>query len=822
MVHTAVSTVSSPTSGAAFNLPVGGTISTSKMMSDPAPGYVAWFKADSIIGLSDGDQIGTWEDSSLNNKDATQSTASFRPVYKTNVVAGKPAVRFDGVDDRLVSPGQFGIWGLGNDFTVFAVVWLDPSQGSGSHDVVGSSAISNTLDLIVRRNDGNGNWFAYGSSPDGTRNSDLILTTGEWYVLTWRLKAASPKHLQIRADKAYRLNDTGYSGIGTSPSQAAIGARQNGVNPFKGDIAEVIFYTGSLSDASMVATEDYLREKYGLVEPPPAPPNAPTLLTATAMDHQRIDLSWSDNATNEDGYRIERREGQTGTFNAAGTVGANSTTFSNQPLAGETEYCYRVFAYNAGGDSNASNVVCATTSPPPPPPPYGDPASGYSAWLKADGIVGLNDGDQIATWDDSSPNNKDATQSTASFRPVYKTNIVAGKPVVRFDGADDRLVSSSGSGIWGLTNDFTAFAAVWLDPSQGTGDHDVVGSSSISNNLDLIIRRNDANGNWLAYSSSPDGVRNSDLVLSTGRWYVLTWRLKATSPKHLQIRADTAYRLNDSGYTGIGTAPIQAAIGARQNGANPFKGDIAEVILYSGSLSDAEMTATENYLRLKYELTELGQISPEPPTGLAATAIDHQAIGLSWTDNATNELGFRIERRDGQAGSWVEIDSVGPNVTTYTNSSPALTPDTEYCYRVTAFNAGGDSASSNESCATTDTFYQVECTSDVLDARTHVIELLTSSDPTEVNWRTKAGLSNVDPSGLVLVEDDTICTALWNVVRVRPPYSGYFVAFFQLEDLYIVTEYPNANPSLGPVSLGRALTSVVSAEFEVQGSHLAE
>lgn len=338
--------------------------------SQPSPGYAAWFKADAIVDLNDGDPVGTWEDSSPNNKNATQTTASLKPVFKTNLVAGKPVVRFDGTDDRLVSPGEFGVWGLSNDFTVFAVVWVD--QGTGGHDVVGSSAISNNLDLVARRNDANGNWLAYSSSPDGARNSDLILSTGTWYVLTWRLKATSPKHLQIRADTAYRLNDTGYTGIGTAPSQVAIGARQNGVNPFKGDIAEVIFYTSSLSDADTQATENYLRVKYGFVPPPPLPPTA---LTATAVNHQRIDVGWTDNAENEDGYRIERRVGQNGTFVLITTVDPSTSSYSDQLLPAESEFCYLVIGFNAtGGDSEPSNIACATT--PAPPPACSDDSAG--------------------------------------------------------------------------------------------------------------------------------------------------------------------------------------------------------------------------------------------------------------------------------------------------------------------------------------------------------------------------------------------------------------------------------------------------------------
>ena len=130
--------------------------------------------------------------------------------------------------------------------------------------------------------------------------------------------------------------------------------------------------------------------------------------------------------------------------------------------------------------------------------------------------------------------------------------------------------------------------------------------------------------------------------------------------------------------------------------------------------------------------------------------------------------------------------------------------------------AGGDSASSNESCATTDTFYQVACTGDVSDARGHLVNILTSPDPDYTQWRTRVGLSNVDPNGLVVINSDTICTTLWNVAFTRPPFPGSLVTFFHLDDFYIVTEYP------GPTVTGRGLTIVVNTEFEGQGPVLAE
>jgi hypothetical protein len=65
-------------------------------ISDSVPDL--WLKADSL-GLSDGDAVGTWTDSSGNGYDATQATGSAKPTYKTNItLAGKPVVRFDGGD----------------------------------------------------------------------------------------------------------------------------------------------------------------------------------------------------------------------------------------------------------------------------------------------------------------------------------------------------------------------------------------------------------------------------------------------------------------------------------------------------------------------------------------------------------------------------------------------------------------------------------------------------------------------------------------------------------------------------------------------------
>ncbi len=95
----------------------------------------------------------------------------------------------------------------------------------------------------------------------------------------------------------------------------------------------------------------------------------------------------------------------------------------------------------------------------------------------------------------------------------------------------------------------------------------------------------------------------------------------------------------------------------------------------------------------------VGQVSlPSAPTNLVATAVSQTQINLTWTDNSSNETGFKIERKTG-AGSYVEIKQVAANITSFNDTG--LAAGTTYTYRVLAYNSGGDSPYSNEASATT-------------------------------------------------------------------------------------------------------------------------
>ena len=107
---------------------------------------------------------------------------------------------------------------------------------------------------------------------------------------------------------------------------------------------------------------DYSNTASAVTQAAPALPAAPTNLVATAVSRSQINLTWTDNATNEDGFKIERCKGSTCTnFAQIATVGANVTSYSNTGLSANTSYRYRVRAYNASGNSGYSNIARATT-----------------------------------------------------------------------------------------------------------------------------------------------------------------------------------------------------------------------------------------------------------------------------------------------------------------------------------------------------------------------------------------------------------------------------------------------------------------------------
>ena len=95
------------------------------------------------------------------------------------------------------------------------------------------------------------------------------------------------------------------------------------------------------------------------------PPGAPSGLSATAVSGTQINLTWTDNATNETGFAVARSTMSGGPYTDIASLAANATSHSNMGLTTNTTYYYVVRATNSFTSSINSAQASATTFTPP-------------------------------------------------------------------------------------------------------------------------------------------------------------------------------------------------------------------------------------------------------------------------------------------------------------------------------------------------------------------------------------------------------------------------------------------------------------------------
>jgi hypothetical protein len=110
-------------------------------------------------------------------------------------------------------------------------------------------------------------------------------------------------------------------------------------------------------------------------------------------------------------------------------------------------------------------------------------------------------------------------------------------------------------------------------------------------------------------------------------------------------------------------------------------------------------TIASSYSNQASATTLTTQALPAAPSNLVATAVSSTKIHLTWTDNASNETGYAVERavynKNGTLSSWAQIATVGASSGTGGTVSfddTTVTNRKSYSYRVRAYNASGYSA----------------------------------------------------------------------------------------------------------------------------------
>lgn len=118
----------------------------------------------------------------------------------------------------------------------------------------------------------------------------------------------------------------------------------------------------SVSSAGSIMSFDF-----NVGQAPNQPPGAPDGLLAAATGHYSIDLFWSDNSDNEDGFYLEQSGDGVFGWTEIAVLAPNAVSYSQTDLNPGTSYYYRILAFNSAGLSDFSNIASATTTSPLPP-----------------------------------------------------------------------------------------------------------------------------------------------------------------------------------------------------------------------------------------------------------------------------------------------------------------------------------------------------------------------------------------------------------------------------------------------------------------------
>jgi N-acetylmuramoyl-L-alanine amidase len=254
--------------------------------------------------------------------------------------------------------------------------------------------------------------------------------------------------------------------------------------------------------------------------PPTLTPAAPSDLSASAASSIEIDLTWQDNSEEESGFKIERSLSGSSDWSQITTVGPNVTSHTNSGLSTETQYFYRVRAYNGEGNSGYSNISSATTNSPPPPSgtEYGSTNKDTYAESGAPDIPPGNQQNLYLGYDTWYGKGRNRIYIRFSL-PSLPANATVSSAQVQLYQYAVQCSGSYGVTAYEITSDWEQYGLTWnQQPSKGSG----VGSASFGcstgwKTIDItgLVRQwyeghtNHGVTLWANNESSPGGVFRS-------------------------------------------------------------------------------------------------------------------------------------------------------------------------------------------------------------------------------------------------------------------------------------------------------------------------
>jgi hypothetical protein len=242
----------------------------------PALGnIVLWLDASKTSSINsgspaDGDAVGTWVDQSSNGKSYTQATSTKKPIYKTGIIKGRPALLFDQSQNQYLSENTSTLIAQNAAFDSVFVgrVTSFPTQyrfgynfkftADGNSPCYGHSTNGGYADITFGGDGAITNWAS-------NRWTTLSNTTS-WHWTRLGFSGSAPTtnsnySLDADASTLTRTTTSGNWGSAINFIGTYLSSTSHGWN---GYIAEWIVYNKNLSTSERQALKNYMSFKYGL------------------------------------------------------------------------------------------------------------------------------------------------------------------------------------------------------------------------------------------------------------------------------------------------------------------------------------------------------------------------------------------------------------------------------------------------------------------------------------------------------------------------------------------------------------------------------
>ena len=703
-----------------------------ELVSPVTSGLVLCMDASKIKGTANGAQLDTWADSSgaANNAIRQSGSSAGYPMYVASAINNKPVVRFSSSD--LVGDG-FKFTRISTIRTVFWVLKEKAGLGDGrfllgddtAYEFHRKSANGPLWDDYAHSNIKNGTTRLMGNAINGTTTSlpsesfqvvSLVtagnvranqicqdrMAHGSWQgdiaeILIYDRALTVAEELQVGSylSNKYALS-TAYPVINplavptvVSAAPAAPGAvrvswlgesgamsfnisYKTGVGGTEQVVAGVLASPYTISgltkgisyDFKVAATYPSGTSAYsGIVSATPTGSSTKEILTFSFPGQPAATFSDTQISV------FVPIETTITALAPTYTVSANAT---GSPLSGTPRNFTTPQTYTITAEDGSTKVFTVTVFPEFIPPI----TNGLVLRMDASKIKGAANGTQLDIWaDSSSASNKAIRQSGSSAGyPMYVTDALNNKPVVRFNSSD--LVGDG----FKFTRISTIRTVFWvLKEKAGLGD----GSFLLGDDTAYNFHRKSANGPLWDSTYSDNNVKNGITKLMGNVINGTTTPLPAGSFQVVSLVTTGNVRANQ--------------ICQDRTSHGSWQGDIAEILIYDRALTGEEELQVGSYLSNKYALSTAYPVinPPAAPSGLLATAVSSDAISLSWPA-VFGASSYKISYKPSVGGT----DQVITGVSASPYIVSGLDHGISYDFKVAASNAIGTSAYSNIITAT--------------------------------------------------------------------------------------------------------------------------